>query len=189
MPPKGIRSSAVSTAQPPSKSTLPPKSQRYLRAHSRLSAAQELQTFFSSSPIPNFNEQILEAYVRAIAQEFDSDDAESEGLNMEVGTDGKSIDTDGVNTTDNKVNSDNQPPFKRKIFLTAGLFNEVQHQKKNSKKHNQQNQPPKKVFRFPLPAKNSAILDRSQNFQLPFSVHSSLPKRPLTWKNLKKSEY
>lgn len=85
------------------------KPARFLRAHSRLSAAQELKSFFSDSLIPNFHHQLLEAYVRAIAQEYES---EPEKDNDEV-----------VLHQAREMRS--------KVFLTAGLFSDVLHPKRS----------------------------------------------------------
>lgn len=51
----------------------PPARRRNLRAHSKLTAADELRAFFAHASIPKFSDQVLEAYVKAIAPSYDSE--------------------------------------------------------------------------------------------------------------------
>lgn len=201
MPPKGRRSSAVATR--------PAGSRRFLRVHSRLSAAHTLKDFFESSPIPNFHDQLLEAYVRAIAQAYESEPepsaAKSANKTSTTSANSTSLDNDTIQdikneniiqqhssqqsstnnlektfehdqTSDLNINSNNLP--KQKQFLTKGRF---------SGPENHTNNTPPNGFKFPLPSNDSMILRTPKTFQLPYSVHSTLPKAPLNWKNIKKS--
>lgn len=150
MPPKGSQPHAATAARSP-------KPTRFLRAHSRLSAAQELKSFFSASPIPNFHHQLLEAYVRAIAQEYESEPEKGD----------QSVPRDEIKQHDVQLS---------KVFLTAGLFSDVLHPKRSVSR----------IFKFPLPSKRSTVLEK-RDFMLPYAVYSALPKAHSNWKNLKKS--
>lgn len=166
MPPKGSKQ----TSSAPAITSQGPR--RYLRAHSRLSAAADIREFFASSPIPKFRHQLLEAYVRAIAQEY-----ESEPEPVRDRTPISLSKTDSSDDIDESVLPETYSP--RKVYLTSGLFCEVQHRKKNVVK----------PFTFPLPVKSSTILLDQQDFVLPFSVYNTLPQGQSNWKNLKKSMY
>lgn len=134
---------------------------RVLRAHSKFSTATALHDFFNDSHIPMFNDQLLEAYVRAIAPAIESE-----------------------KTQQLKPSSENEDIAKlpeielrpTKHFVSSGLYSNTQH-KKQGNKH----------FTFSLPVNAAMIVDKRKDFVLPYSIYCpSVTKKP-DWKNLRKS--
>jgi len=134
---------------------------RVLRGHSKFSTATALHNFFNDSHIPMFNDQLLEAYVRAIAPAIESEKAKLAK---------PSVDIDEIA----KLPESDLPPTKH--FVTSGLFSNTNHKK-----------PGKKRFTFPLPVNVAELIDKSRDFVLPYSIYCpSVTKKP-DWKNLRKS--
>lgn len=177
--------------KPPSAQRAPIK--RVLRAHSKLTAAGELHSFFTESTIPKFNEQLLEAYITAIKPNYESELEPSHLLHHNASSSAITANTqrDSDESSDNLLSSarhpdddinserSTSPDQPRKVYLVSGLFSDVQQNKKQTKP----------AFSFPLPASSSRALDKKSNFVLPYSIYCpSNTKKPI-WKNLKRSMY
>jgi hypothetical protein len=65
MPVKGHRSITHPRPEYPAR--------RVLRCYSKFTIAENLHNFFYSAPIPHFSDQLLEAYVKAVSPQFDSE--------------------------------------------------------------------------------------------------------------------
>lgn len=169
------------------------QNKRVLRVHSKFSAAGELRNFFTSSSIPKFNDQLLEAYVKAIAPNYEVEhDKPRSSQNNSTQSQSEAIPPNDIGrsaaSTPSSVASrsgDDDHNFERfasldssrKVYLQSGLFHDVQQNKKSIKPQ----------FTFPLPASHTHALEKKADFLLPYSIYCpSRTKEPI-WKNLKKS--
>lgn len=171
-------------------SQLQTRNKRVLRVHSKFSAIGELNSFFTQSSIPRFNDQLLEAYVKGIALNYDSehDRRRSQHGNAETastistqnGTESSRSATKSADDDQLSERSTSPEPALSKVYLQSGLFFDVQQQRRQTTKPR---------FHFSLPAPHTKALDRKSNFVLPYSIYcpSSGAKQPV-WKNLKKSK-
>lgn len=134
---------------------------RVLRAHSKFSTATALHDFFNHSHIPMFNDQLLEAYVRAIAPAIESEKT-------------KLLKPLPENDDVAKLPEIELRPTKH--FVSSGLYSNTHHKKPGNKR-----------FTFPLPVNAAMIIDKRKDFVLPYSIYCpSVTKKP-DWKNLRKS--
>lgn len=156
---------------------------RVLRVHNKSSAAGELLNFFSESAIPRFNDQILEAYIKAIAPTLEEFGRETQSPQHTLEDSSQHEESQGsyVSTrpTDDGQLSERSisPESSSKVYLLSGLFSEVQQNKRSTKQS----------FRFPLPVSSTHALDRVSNFLLPYSIYCPSRTKEPVWKNLKKS--
>lgn len=204
MPAKGTSKASVPAPQEP---------RRFLRVHSRLSACNELRNFFSTSPIPSFRHQYLEAYVRAIAQEYESEPERPPATKPTTPAESAKPASSGTNKkkplaaqSSTSSSSGSQQKSKATSTFTSKLedYDDIDPSSIEETVY-----PTRKIyltsgfycdlrrkknaskrFTFPLPQpKKSTILTERQDFKLPYVVYNELPPAPLNWKNLKKSKF
>lgn len=166
------------------------RNKRVLRVHSKFSAIGELNSFFSQSSIPRFNDQLLEAYIKSIALNYDSEHERRRSRHGDSETTGTISTQNGIESSRSAMKSADDDLLSErstspestvsKVYLQSGLFYDVQQQKRQTTKPR---------FHFSLPAPHTKALDRKSHFVLPYSIYcpSSGAKQPV-WKNLKKSK-
>ena len=165
---------------------------RVLRAHSKLSVARTLRVFFANTPIPKFNDQVLEAYVKAVAPNYDSElepirfvhnPNEFEPIkgltcNFQDRGDYSAIvfPPSPSRSADEDIFSDSPstPDISSKSFLESGILNEQRKEQSTG------------PFHFPLPTN---LLESDRDFLLPFNIYSPSTTKTPRWTNLKKSKY